>query len=120
MHFIVILLLIVAVLLVIFTLQNTTDVTLHFFLWDITDAPLVLVLLSCLVLGYLLAAFYFYPRIWKLKSENKKLSRFNQELVSLQDDEAEECEEQTEEEIELEHPEGEKMDDDDDISFFRS
>jgi lipopolysaccharide assembly protein A len=74
---ILIFLLIIAVLLVIFTLQNSSEITIQLFFWEIKDAPLVVVILSCLFLGYLLASFYFYPRIWKLKSENRKLNKLN-------------------------------------------
>lgn len=85
MQAIIVILLILAVLLVIFTLQNAMDITINVFFWEISNAPLVLVLLTCIFLGYLLASFYFYPRLWTLKRENKKLGRFNKEMEELQD-----------------------------------
>ena len=75
MQLVIILFIILAILLVIFTLQNTLSITLHFLLWEITDAPLVLVLLACLFTGYLMALFYFLPKTWKLKREIKKLQK---------------------------------------------
>jgi len=72
-----IIILIVAILLVIFTLQNSTEISVQLFFWEIADAPLVLVLLGCIVIGYIVASFYFYPRLWNLKSENKRLLKQN-------------------------------------------
>jgi len=80
MHAVMIILLILAILLVIFTLQNAFGVTITVFFWKIDDAPLVLVLLCCLLLGYLLAAFYFYPRLLKLKKDYKKAVKSGKKL----------------------------------------
>lgn len=116
MHAVIILALILAVLLVIFTLQNQVGITIHFFLWQITDAPLVLVLLACILAGYILAGVYFYPRLWKLKKEYNKLIRFNKELKQLH-----EMEHPKQKEEEISHPEGMAFDDDenDQHSFFK-
>ncbi len=116
MQIIIIIILILAILLVIFTLQNSTEITIHLFFWDISNAPLVLILLGCMVVGYLIAIIYFYPRLWKVKKEYRQLIKFNKELQELNN---------------LNHPskgtnkddsdpEGIKMDDDDEtISFFK-
>ena len=113
MSALVILLLILAVLLVIFTLQNSIEITIHVFFWDIPNAPLVLVLLACILIGYLLATIYFYPILWKVRREHKKMLRFNEELQQLH---------------KMEHPEPEKIDpegislddeDDDEDTFFK-
>ncbi len=112
MSALVIFLLILAALLVIFTLQNAVDVTIHVFFWEIQNAPLVLVLLSCMLIGYLLAAFYFYPRVWSLRRENKKMLRTNEELQKLQDMDQPGKEESDPEGIELD-------DEDDDDTFFK-
>lgn len=77
MSAIVIVILVLAILLVIFTLQNSTEITIQIFFWEIANAPLVLVLLGCIVLGYVITSIYFYPRLWNLKNEYKKLDRFN-------------------------------------------
>lgn len=112
MQLIVVILLILAVLLVIFTLQNAMDITLNIFFWEIKDAPLVLVLLSCIFLGYFIAAFYFYPRLWKIKREYKQMLKFNTELKELhQMHEPQKSEEVTD-------PEGIELDDDDDDDTF--
>lgn len=118
MQAIIIIVLILAVLLVIFTLQNSMEITISVFFWEISNAPLVLVLLGCMVLGYLIAAFYFYPRIWKLKREYNRLSRFNSELEELHGIKPE-----TEQagEKEITDPEGMELDetDDDTNTFFK-
>ncbi len=114
MQIVIIILLILAVLLVIFTLQNSIEITISFFFWEIKDAPLVLVLLGCLVVGYLVASFYFYPRIWKLKREYNQLIKFNEELKELH-----EMNHQREKSKEAPgDPEGIELDDDDDDSTF--
>ncbi|WP_319503563.1 LapA family protein [uncultured Draconibacterium sp.] len=112
MQLIVVILLILAVLLVIFTLQNAMDITLNIFFWEIKDAPLVLVLLSCIFLGYLIAAFYFYPRLWKVQREYKQMLKFNSELQELHQMN------DTEKSAEESDPEGIELDDDDDDDTF--
>ena len=113
MHFVFIIIIILAVLLVIFTLQNSMDITLNIFLWEIANAPLVLVLIGCIIIGYFIAAIYFYPKLWKTKRELKQLSKSNKELKELHrlDDEKEVSEDET-------NPEGIEMDDDEGGSFF--
>jgi uncharacterized integral membrane protein len=117
MQVIIVILLILAVLLVIFTLQNAMDITLNIFLWEIKDAPLVLVLLCCLLLGYIIASFYFYPRIWKLKREYNQVLKSNTELKkahkTTQKQEADTTKDT--------HPEGIELKDDDDYDnpFFK-
>lgn len=87
MHAFIIIVLILAILLVIFTLQNSFEITITAFFWEIPEAPLVLVLLVCVFLGYLVSAIYFYPRLWNLKKNYKKLSKTNsklsQEIIEL-------------------------------------
>ncbi len=80
MHAVMIILLILAILLVIFTLQNAFGVTITVFFWKIDQAPLVLVLLCCLLLGYILATIYFYPRLLKLKKDYKKAVKSGKKL----------------------------------------
>ena len=70
-------------MLVIFTLQNNGEITLHFFFWDISNVPLVVVLLGCIVIGYIIAVIYFSPRLWKLRKELKQMIKFNKELKEL-------------------------------------
>lgn len=115
MQIIIILVLVLAVLLVIFTLQNSMEISLNIFFWEIVDVPLVLVLICCVVLGYIIATIYFYPRLWKTKRECNKLIKFNKELEELH--ELNHKKEKLSEE-ETNH-EGIKMDDEDDDSFFK-
>lgn len=63
-----VLVLILAIFLVIFTLQNSSSVSITLFLWPI-EVPVVLLILVCLLVGYLLPHFSYIPRIWNLKSE---------------------------------------------------
>jgi uncharacterized integral membrane protein len=115
MHAIIIIILILAILLVIFTLQNSVEISINVFFWEIPNAPLVLVLLSCVLLGYIISAIYFYPRVWKLKKDFRKASKSKQNL----EEELEEYK-QVPESSET-HPEGielETDDDEDEKKFF--
>jgi lipopolysaccharide assembly protein A len=112
MHVTIIILLILAILLVIFTLQNSFEVSISVFFWELPNAPLVLVLLVCILLGYIMSAIYFYPRIWKLERKYRHSlqaeKKLETEMKHLQP-------ETNPEGIELEIDD----DDDDDDSFFR-
>lgn len=83
----IIIMLILAILLVIFTLQNSFEVSINVFIWEIQNAPMVLVLLICILLGYLLAAIYFYRRVWKLEHRLRRLTgtekKMEAELIEL-------------------------------------
>ena len=111
MQVIIVIILILALLLVIFTLQNSMEITLNIFLWEITNAPLVLVLISCVIIGYILASIYFYPKLWKSKREYNQMVKFNEELKELHDlnHPAHELEK---------NPEGIELDEDDDSNSF--
>jgi lipopolysaccharide assembly protein A len=77
-----VLILILAIFLVIFTLQNSESVSIMLFFWKV-NVPLVLLILVCLLLGYLLPHFSYIPRIWRLKSE---LSRTRREKEQLEEE----------------------------------
>jgi uncharacterized integral membrane protein len=113
MQAVIIIILILAILLVIFTLQNSVEITIDLFFWEIVDAPFVLVLLACVLLGYLIAAIYFTPRVWKLKREKNQLQKERNKLES---------EIQTRDFEEEENPEGIefKDEDDEDRTFFKA
>ena len=68
----IIFLLILALLLVIFTLQNPATIDLHIFFWNVHEVSLVLALILCLILGVILAFLLSYPKIWKLKNQLKE------------------------------------------------
>lgn len=118
MQFVIIFILILAVLLVIFTLQNTTNIDLSIFFWELKEVPLVLVLLSCLLLGYLVSLFYFYPKLWKLKRDYNRMVKFNSELEELH--EMDKKYEKEESSVSSD-PEGFELDDEDDFEnpFFK-
>ena len=103
--------LIIAVLLVIFTLQNATEISVNFFYWEITNVPVVLVIIGCIIIGYLVATIYYYPLVWKLKRELKQLIDSN---PSSQEEEEYDFEIKTKKPIvkEKEDIEGYLMDDD--------
>jgi len=116
MSAVIIIILILAILLVIFTLQNSFEITITAFFWEIPNAPLVLVLLSCILLGYIISALYFYPRIWKLKKENKKQNKSTEKLKKELEQEKKAVE------IENTDPEGIELDvneEEEDGTFFR-
>ncbi|HEX7584214.1 MAG TPA: LapA family protein, partial [Prolixibacteraceae bacterium] len=86
----VIVFLILSVLLTIFTFQNQILINIKFFHWEITDVPLVVVLLSGLIFGFLLAMMMQLPRIIKLKRELKKVVQElekSEEIVADKDEE---------------------------------
>ncbi|MCE4562725.1 LapA family protein [Maribellus sp. CM-23] len=114
MSALVVVIIILAVLLVIFTLQNSVSVTIHLFFWEISNAPFVLVILGCLILGYLLATLYFYPKLWKARREYKKVLRANDDLHQHDLDHP-----KPETAAEVSDPEGIELDDDDSHNFFR-
>lgn len=117
MSAVIIIILILAILLVIFTLQNSIEISINAFFWEISDAPLVLVLLSCVLVGYIITAVYFTPRVWTLKREKKELVKQNRELKELNEINQKDTVPETT------HPEGieldEKEEDDGDKSFFK-
>lgn len=80
---------ILAILLVIFTVQNQILLNLKFFHWEITDVPVVYILLSGLIFGFLLASMMQLPRILKLKRELKKVVtelKKSEEIVATKDE----------------------------------
>lgn len=73
--------LLLAILLVVFTLQNSESIAIKMFFWNI-NIPLAILILVCLLVGYLLPHISYIPRIWKLKSE---LSRTKKEKEKLEE-----------------------------------
>jgi lipopolysaccharide assembly protein A len=112
MHVTIIIMLVLAILLVIFTLQNSFEVSISVFFWEIPNAPLVLVLLVCVLLGYIMSAIYFYPRVWKLERKYRHSIQAEKQLET----QIQQLQRETNPEgIELEIDD----DDDEDDSFFR-
>lgn len=104
----IIFLLILALLLVIFTLQNPTTIDLHIFFWNVHEVSLVLALIVCLILGVVLAFLLSYPKMWKLKSQLKEKQKRIKEL-----------EQNLSASAEKPHIEGIEMTDDNEESFFK-
>jgi lipopolysaccharide assembly protein A len=85
----VIVFLILSVLLVIFTVQNQILMNIQFIHWEITDVPVVYVLLAGLIFGFLLASVMQLPRILKLKRELKKVMKElkrSEEIIATKDE----------------------------------
>lgn len=57
--------LVLAILLVIFTLQNQGKVSIRLFFWSINNIPVPLLIILCLMVGYLIAFLRNLPRLWK-------------------------------------------------------
>ena len=74
-----VLMLLLAIFLVIFTLQNSASVAIRVFLWNV-NVPVVVLILVCLLVGYLLPHFSYIPKIWKLKSELSRTRKEKEEL----------------------------------------
>ena len=77
----IIIILVLALLLVIFTLQNTAVITLKVLFWEVSDVPLVLALMVCLISGFIIAYALLYPKVWKLKSQVKNLKKQVEEPI---------------------------------------
>lgn len=77
-----ILILVMAAVLVVFTLQNQARVSLKLFFWTIRDIPVPLLIVLCLLLGYLIPYLSLISRIWKLRRELKLTREENAELQS--------------------------------------
>jgi lipopolysaccharide assembly protein A len=96
-----------AALLVIFTLQNQQKVTLKLFFWTVSNIPVALLIILCMIIGYLIPTLLLIPRLWTLKSK----------FMRAQDEEDEE--ENTHESVrerQKPDPEGIPLDDEKDYS----
>lgn len=80
----VILFLILTVLLVIFTFQNPILLDIKFFHWELKDVPVIYVLLSGLVFGFLLSMVMQVPTIIKLRRELKRVVRELEETEKIE------------------------------------
>jgi lipopolysaccharide assembly protein A len=118
MLLLIILLFLLAILLLVFELQNPTGITFRLLFWQITDTPLVLVVLVCLVAGFLLAEVWFFPKVWKLKKENKRLRKFKTETEKLTGKTQPESNQPQESKTGKNNPEGIELDNTGKKSFF--
>lgn len=76
----IILILLLSLVLVIFTLQNTVLISLNFLFWNVEDVSLVLTLLIFLICGIIISILLYVPKIWKLKS---KIREQKKQITSL-------------------------------------
>ena len=79
---------ILAALLIIFTVQNELLINIRFFKWEMTNVPLVMVLIAGLIFGFLLALMTQLPRIMHLKRQLKDVINEleNDNVVADKDD----------------------------------
>lgn len=71
----VILFIILAVLLAIFTFQNQILLNIRFIHWELKDVPVVYILLAGLIFGFLLSMIIQLPTIMRLRRELRKVVR---------------------------------------------
>ena len=64
---------ILTVLLVIFTFQNQILLNIKFFHWEITDVPVIYILLFGLIFGFVLALIMQLPTIMRMRRELRKV-----------------------------------------------
>ena len=64
---------ILTVLLVIFTFQNQIVLNIKFLQWEITDVPVIYVLLFGLIFGFVLAMIMQLPTIIRMRRELRKV-----------------------------------------------
>ncbi len=107
-------LLILAIIIVIFTLQNAFGITISLLIWKIPDAPFALILLCSVLLGYLIAAFQLYPRVWALKKELRKTMDANDKAT-----EKSKSGQSAEERPGVEGIDLDELDDEEDGGFFK-
>ncbi len=101
----IIIILLLALVLVIFTLQNSVAIDVDFLFWQIDQVPLVLTLLISVIIGFLIAMVVYYPKIWRINSKVKALQK---ELKTWQSGQ----------QVTIKHPEGIKIDGDADTTLF--
>jgi len=64
---------ILTVLLVIFTFQNQIVLNIKFLQWEITDVPVIYILLFGLIFGFVLALIMQLPTIIRMRRELRKV-----------------------------------------------
>lgn len=80
---------ILTVLLVIFTFQNQIVLNIKFLHWEITDVPVIYILLFGLIFGFLLSMMIQLPTIIRMRRELRKVVRElekSEEIVADKDE----------------------------------
>jgi uncharacterized integral membrane protein len=85
----VILFLILLVLLVILTVQNQIVLNIRFLHWELKDIPVIYILLSGLIFGFLLSMIIQLPTIMRLRRELRKVMREIEESEKIEPDHSE-------------------------------
>jgi len=75
--------LVLALAMVIFTLQNPAIVQVKFLFWRVTDVPVALFLILSILLGVIITMVFSLINANSYKSENKKLK---EEIISLEEE----------------------------------
>lgn len=73
LNFLWIMALVIALLAIVFTLQNYDKQTIQFFWMSIPDVPLALVIFSCLALGAVITLLFSIPATLKRRKERQTL-----------------------------------------------
>lgn len=73
LNFLWIMALVIALLAIVFTLQNYDKQTIQFFWLSIQDVPLALVIFSCLAIGALITLLFSIPSTLKRRKERQTL-----------------------------------------------
>ncbi|SRR6056297_2385996 len=91
MHFFLIFALIIAIVTVFFAIQNTTMVTVYFFVWQFTSS-LAIILLFSLGLGVILTLLISFPKIqarnWQISKLKKQVNELSEENNKLKESSA--------------------------------
>ncbi|MFV0521258.1 MAG: lipopolysaccharide assembly LapA domain-containing protein [Mangrovibacterium sp.] len=104
MTFALILLLVLALLLVVFTLQNTQTIDVNILFWTIKQIPLALTIFTCILMGIVVSMGIYIPKSWKQKSKIKMLSK---EVDALKESIRQSEQKTISSEKMVKHPEGE-------------
>ena len=80
MHFQLIVLLLLAVMLILVTLQNPNPVTLQFLSWEAKQVPLIIIILISLLVGIIISSVLSLVKQSKLKEEIRRLEREVEDL----------------------------------------
>ena len=81
---------ILTVLLAIFTFQNQIVLNIKFLQWEITDVPVIYILLFGLIFGFLLSMMIQLPTILRMRRELRKVVREleqSEQIVADKDEE---------------------------------
>lgn len=66
----------VAVAVAVFAMQNTSTVTVQFIIWKIEQVPLAAVVLSSLAAGAIIVGLPLYVQLWRARSRLRGQSAF--------------------------------------------